>query len=245
MDSAKQVRVFLIGTALAIGAYGIGQVVVLVAALALVAIGLPVFESTALQIGLGTVMLQGVTFGGVALGYLYLSDRPLSFLEIRRPTLRDGLLAIAGVFLLFATLAAVTWVFATFGIEAAQNQIVEMGASNPIVFLWLVPLSYLLIGPGEELLYRGLIQGLFEEYFSGPRAIVLASALFAVVHVFSLAGTGKLAYVGIVFALAIILGVLYEYTENLLVPAFVHGTYNAVLFTITYLSAVDGTLPGA
>lgn len=244
MTRGQQVRVFLIGTGLAIGAYGVGQFVVLVSAIALIAVGLPVFEDPALQIGLGTVMLQGVTFGGVALGYLSLSNRPLSFIEIRRPTLRDGLIAVGGVVLLFSILAGVSAVLAAFGIQAAQNRIVELGASSPAVFLWLVPLSYLLIGPGEELLYRGLIQGMFSEYFSQPRAIALASGLFAIVHVFSLTGAGKLAYIGIVFALALILGALYVYTDNLLVPAFVHGTYNAVLFTVTYLSAVNGSLPG-
>ena len=98
----------------------------------------------------------------------------------------------------------------------------------------------MLIGPGEELLYRGLIQGLFKESFGPLRAIVLASGLFAVVHVFSLSGTGKLTYIVIVFGLALILGGIYEYTDNLVVPAFIHGTYNAVQFALAYLQTTGG-----
>ncbi|MFC7197304.1 CPBP family intramembrane glutamic endopeptidase [Halosimplex aquaticum] len=69
------------------------------------------------------------------------------------------------------------------------------------MFLLLIPLSFLVVGPGEELLYRGLVQGTLRETLHPARAIVLASALFASIHLFSLTGEGKLVYVGIAFAL--------------------------------------------
>ncbi len=117
-----------------------------------------------------------------------------------------------------------------------------MASGNPDIFLLLIPLSFLLIGPGEELLYRGLIQGLLRKTFRPARAIVLASALFAVVHVFSLSGAGKLVSIGTVFTLSLILGILYEYTDNLVVPILVHGAYDAVLFSLQYLMAT-GQIP--
>ena len=61
-------------------------------------------------------------------------------------------------------------------------------------------------------------------------AIVLASALFASVHLFSLSGQGKFVYIGIVFGLA----------HNLVVPALIHGAYNAVQFGGAYLAATGG-----
>jgi hypothetical protein len=33
---------------------------------------------------------------------------------------------------------------------------------------------------------------------------------------------------------------VYEYTDNLVVPALLHGLHNAVLFTILYISIVYG-----
>lgn len=156
------------------------------------------------------------------------------------PIVRDILIGIGGVFGLFGFLIVATQLLTHLGVPTTTNQIAELGRQSPEVFLLLIPLSYLLIGPGEELLYRGLIQRLFTESFSTHRAIVLASGLFAVVHVFSLSGAGKLTYIVIVFGLALILGGIYEYTDNLVVPAFIHGTYNAVQFAIVYLQTTSG-----
>ncbi len=36
---------------------------------------------------------------------------------------------------------------------------------NPDVLLLLIPASFLLIGPGEELLFRGVVQGRLRDYF--------------------------------------------------------------------------------
>jgi membrane protease YdiL (CAAX protease family) len=35
---------------------------------------------------------------------------------------------------------------------------------------------------------------------------------------------------------ALVFGTVYELTENLVVPAMVHGAYNATLFTLLYLA---------
>ena len=66
-------------------------------------------------------------------------------------------------------------------------------------------------------------------------AILLASGLFAVPHVFSLSGQGKVVSVSIVFLLALVLGVSYEYSDNIVVPSVIHGTFNAVQFGGAYL----------
>jgi membrane protease YdiL (CAAX protease family) len=34
----------------------------------------------------------------------------------------------------------------------------------------------------------------------------------------------------------VVLGVVYEYTDNIVVPALTHGAYNATLFTLAYVS---------
>jgi membrane protease YdiL (CAAX protease family) len=60
------------------------------------------------------------------------------------------------------------------------------------------------------------------------------------VHVFSLQGSGKLVYIGVVFTLALVLGVAYELTDNLAVPALIHGAYNAVQFGLAYYTVTQG-----
>ena len=226
---------------LALGASVIGNIVVAVTGFLLEAVGIPIFSRPARTLFLGTVLLQGVTFGGLALVYLRVRDLEWSFVRVHIPSLRDLGVALGGFLLLLVMLFTASTLLSALGIESAQNQIVEIGQQNPIVFLVLVPLSFLLVGPGEELLFRGLIQGTLMETFHPIRAVVLASGLFALIHLPSLSGEGKLVYVGIVFALALVLGGTYEFTDNLAVPSLIHGAYNAVQFGGAYLAAT-GTL---
>ncbi|WP_231186759.1 type II CAAX endopeptidase family protein [Haladaptatus sp. DYF46] len=241
-NSGTQLRTFGVGFLLSFGAFGVGQVVVALAALAFAAVGIDVLNRPALFIAISTVMLQGVTFGGIALGYLTYRNLGLDFIHAHVPSLRDLGMALVGFVVLFGALQIISQLIQRLGLQSAQNTVVDMASGNPDIYLLLIPLSFLLIGPGEELLYRGLIQGLLRKTFRPARAIVLASALFAVVHVFSLSGAGKLVSIGTVFTLSLILGILYEYTDNLVVPILVHGAYDAVLFSLQYLMAT-GQIP--
>jgi uncharacterized protein len=230
-------RAFLGAVGVAIGAFLLGNVLTAVVASALVFAGLPVLTDPSLMLGVSAVMLQGVGFGGAALLYLRYRGLGFSFLRVRVPTLRDLGWIVGGFVLLIALLAVVNVVFTTFGIQSAQNQVVELGNSDPTAFLVMIPLSFLLIGPGEELLFRGVVQGTLSKAMHPARAVILASAVFAVVHYSSLVGSGRFAYIGIVFLLALILGASYQLTDNLVVPAMIHGAYNAFQFAIQYLSA--------
>jgi membrane protease YdiL (CAAX protease family) len=234
---ANRLRSLGSSVGIAVAAFVVGNVVVLGVGLGLEAIGVPIFSRPTRTIFLSTVLLQGVAFGGVALGYLHLRGIGWEFIRVRVPTSRDLAVTAVGAVTLLLLLVVASALLSYLGIESAQNQVVELGEENPLVFLLLVPLSFLLVGPGEELLFRGLIQGRLGESYSTWGAIVLASGLFAAVHVFSLSGDGKFVYIGIVFGLALVLGATYEYTGNLTVPALIHGAYNAVQFAVAYLTA--------
>jgi membrane protease YdiL (CAAX protease family) len=234
------VRAVLLAIGVAVLAFVVGNLLVVLTALVLALFGIALLSAPALQVLVSTVLLQGVAFGGTALLYLRYRGNGLAFLRARVPTLRDVGWIVGGFAALLGLLALTQVVFTALGIQSAQNQIVELASGNPIVFLLLVPLSFLLVGPGEELLFRGLVQGTIAEALHPARAVVLASAIFALVHYGSLAGSGKFAYLGVVFALALVLGATYELTDNLVVPALIHGAYNAVQFGIQYLAATGG-----
>jgi len=140
------------------------------------------------------------------------------------------------------------------GLQPARNRVQDVVGGDPALVLLLIPLSLLLIGPGEELLFRGLVQGRLRLSFGPAVAIGLATLVFAIVHYPSLSGPplGRLLYVAVISVPGLIFGVAYEYTDNLLVPAFVHGAYNATLFALLYVAlrfapdAVSGEgAPGA
>ena len=240
MDVPSRVQSTFTAIGLTFGSYAIGNIVVLTVVLALTAIGVSVSTRPSLRILLSTVLLQGVTFGGLGLLYLRVRGLSFDFVPFAIPDLRDIVVTVIGLLALFGLLIASSSVISYFGLEAAQNQIAETGRQNPTVLLFLVPLSFLVVGPGEELLFRGLVQGTLRESFHPVRAIVLASTLFASIHLFSLSGEGKLVYVGLVFVLALVLGGTYELTGNLTVPAFIHGAYNAIQFASLYLTTTGG-----
>jgi membrane protease YdiL (CAAX protease family) len=239
--SRSRGRSVLVAVALGLLGYLFAAVIVAFAVLALEqAAGIPVRDRPNWLLGISVVMGQGVAFGFFAIMYLQYTDRGLGFVRARLPSLRDLGWAVGGTVALFAGLIAISALFTVLGIESASNAVEEFGEQDPRVFLLLVPLSFLFIGPGEELLYRGVVQGRLRETFGPWVAIGIASAIFAAVHVFSLQGAGKLAYLAILLVLSPVLGAAYEWTDNLVVPALIHGAFNAVQFYVAYLGATGG-----
>lgn len=200
--------------------------------------------STGTRVVLSAVLLQGLAFGGTAAVYLRLRGLGLAYLSPAVPDLRGVLWAVSGYILALLGAIAVGILAMLAGLEPAQNRISEIGQGNPEIFLLLVPVSFLLIGPGEELLFRGMVQGTLREVFGPVLAIGLASGVFAAAHVTSLSGalSGRAVTIGLLVVPAIVLGVVYECTGNIVVPAVVHGAYNATLFVLGYIAIkFDGT----
>lgn len=193
-----------------------------------------------LALGLGTA--------SVAMAYLGARGRGFGYLDLRRPTLADLGYVVAGSLALVALNLGIGAVFEALGVESAPHTIIETARASPGILLVLIPLSYLVIGPGEELLYRNIIQKSLYDVYSRPAAIVVASAIFAGVHFFAFSsGPGLLATFNtllVVFTLSLVLGVVYERTGSVVVPALVHGTFDAIAFGVTY-AQITGLLDGA
>jgi membrane protease YdiL (CAAX protease family) len=240
MSSTSRLGSVATAIGLTYGSYLVGSVVILAVVTGVGLLGVDLSSRPGLRLFLVTVFLQGLTFGGLTLLYLKRYDLGFEFIPVNLPDKRDSAVIIGGSIALLGLLFVASSVISALGLSSAQNQIVEVGQENPGVFLLLIPLQFLLVGPGEELLFRGLVQGTLRETLHPARAIVLASALFASIHLFSLTGDGKLVYIGTAFVLALVLGIAYEYTGNLTVPAFMHATYNAVQFASAYLTSTGG-----
>jgi membrane protease YdiL (CAAX protease family) len=190
------------------------------------------------RVVLSAVLLQGFAFGGLAALYLGVRGLGLDYIGLAVPDLRGFIWAGSGYVLALVGAMAVGIAATLAGLDPARNRIAGIAEGNPEVLLLLIPISVLLIGPGEELLFRGLVQGTLREVFGPIAAIGLASAIFAAAHVTSLSGalSGRLVTIGLLFVPAVVLGVVYEYTGNVAVPALVHGAYNATLFGLAYAS---------
>ena len=200
--------------------------------------GIPLAANLVITLILG----QYVAFGGLAIVYLTWRglDRAgiIAYLGVRRPSLKEVGLIVGSWALILVTIMAVSLVIQQLGTETASNQSAELAMQNPAIIPLLIAASFLVIGPSEEILYRGVVQGRLRETLSPAPAILIASAIFAAVHVMALTGgiSGRLTTIAILFLPSIVFGAVYEYTENLVVPALLHGLHNAVIFTILYIT---------
>ena len=196
-----------------------------------VSLGLVAEETSAWQV-LRTV----VQFGGfllAVLGYFAFTGE-WELVDVERLTRRDaGLVGVVAIVLL-AIQYGTLYALGALGVTTGQNT-ATVPAGDPVsYYLAMILVSLLVVGPVEELLFRGVVQGGLREAFDAIPAILLASLLFALVHVPAIQGTAteQFAYVGVVFALGCLLGILYEHTGNVVVPGLAHGAYNAAIYAI-------------
>jgi hypothetical protein len=182
-------------------------------------------------------VLQFIGFGVGVAAYFAVSGE-WDVISIRVPTLRDAAWIGAGVLVILLAAQAIGLFLQQLDIQVAQNTVIAAGQENPEFFLYMIPVSLLLVGPFEELVFRGGVQGVLRRAW-GPRgAVVVAAVLFGLVHWIALVGSGsRISYVLVAAALGLILGAIYERTRNLVVPAVVHGLYNSVLFAVQYATA--------
>lgn len=213
-------------------------------ATAIVGLGVPalvgagVLARDTLQYQVVAAVLQFVGFGVAVGGYLAIT-RDWDLVRVRLPTLRGlGLIAVGVVTLVLAQLA-IARLLTVLGVQVAQNQVVVTGQQDPRYFLYMIPVAILLVGPFEELVFRGGVQGILRRTWGPSVAIVVASVLFGLVHWIALTGGSgsRVPYVTVAATLGLVLGYLYERSRNLVVPAVVHGLYNTVLFGAQYASA--------
>ena len=187
--------------------------------------------------GLASVVATMLAYA--ALGYAY-ARRYLGGLPARVPSAR-GLGLVVGATLFALALALGLGALLTLaGVEAAPSGLFELYADTPLFLLALAAVALLVNGPAEEILFRGAVQGRLRRSFGPVGAVGVASVLFAAIHVVAVVGTlgAALASAGIILAVALVLGVVYEVTDNIVLPSLIHGLYNATLMTIAYLSLV-------
>ena len=201
--------------------------------------------SLAVSLVLTLVLGQYVAFGGLAVAYLswrgFDRDGIVSYLGVRVPSLKEIGVVFGSWVVILVLILVVSSIVQLLGTETASNQSAELAMGNPAIIPLLIAASFLVIGPCEELLYRGVVQGRLRESLPAAPAIILSAAIFAAIHVMALTGgvSARLTTVTILFVPSLVFGAVYEYTGNLVVPALLHGLHNAVLFTALYVAVTQ------
>lgn len=245
-----------------VSALGLGAGGLLLGVLLLSITGAVLIVGFGLELGgvesliLSLFFIQGVGCIGVSVAYIQI--RPIIGPNIRAlfgfepgetpfdigyevPGLRDVGVMIGGYFVAFGGVIVGTLIISQFQVETGQNQLASTAIENPGIILYLIPVMLFVVGPSEELLFRGVVQGRLREALGPVPAVLIASAAFAGMHGIALVGgstVGNLLVLTILLSPALVLGASYEYTGNIVVPAVIHGVYNSTLVLLLYVSVV-------
>jgi len=136
-----------------------------------------------------------------------------------------GLLSAAVLYFLFFLGNFVSPYF----IAGAQGQVggiysLGEGSNKVLVFLLLL----LVTGPGEEIFWRGFLQGQLMKRIGSFRGYLLTTAFYAGVHVFS----GNLILVLAALIAGAFWGGLYLWKRDLFVQITSHSLWSAFIFTV-------------
>lgn len=198
--------------------------------------------ATDMMMSLLAIVLGTVTFGAL---YFKFSDKEISYIDVNIPNKRDGAIIIFGGILLLLTIYLMSIVTTVFDTSSSDHTMTTVSQSeiSPAFVLMLVPLSFIAIAPAEEFVFRNIVQkGLYAD-FTKVSAVGISSLIFVLVHIPTYA-TGNIEQVLMslihIFILSVILGGAYVYTENLMIPIIMHGTYNASVYLGWYLELTFG-----
>jgi hypothetical protein len=179
------------------------------------------------------------------LAYYYVRYTSLA-VPVRVPTQRDLAWVSVGVVVPLAVQIGLILVGSRLGVQPVAGGVDAAGAANPELVYSLAHISALfLIGPVEELLCRGVVQGRLRQSLGPVAANGFTSVGFAAGHVATLFwGGGDPFTLGFGLSLvaiasgSVVLGVIYDRTGNLVPAILAHSLFNGVLLTLALASVL-------
>ena len=108
--------------------------------------------------------------------------------------------------------------------------------------IWQLLVLAIFAGAGEEILFRGLLQGgllfwlktLVAEHIASTASLVIASVLFGLMHPITR------TYAIICMLVGLYLGGIWMLTDNLFVPIFIHALYDFLALVYLLHGAANG-----
>ncbi len=98
----------------------------------------------------------------------------------------------------------------------------------------MIALSLVLVGPCEELAFRGFVQRGFENSFGRMKGLLIASALFGLLHGLNTPYAIVPTFVG-----GLVLGYVWQQTGgNTTASALMHGVYNSIAIATAYFLTI-------
>jgi membrane protease YdiL (CAAX protease family) len=146
-----------------------------------------------------------------------------------KATILLGLTSAALLYLIFVMGKIISMHFFSF----AENQIGGIYGKGEGTRLWVIAmLLFFVTGPSEELYWRGYLQRQLMLRLGGFQGWILATAVYAGVHIWSL----NVVLIGAAGVAGAFWGVMYWRLGNLTPVIISHSLWSAVIFTVAPLS---------
>ena len=159
-----------------------------------------------------------------------------------------GLLLVAGASLL------IQFILSLFGIQIVESSATDdveyiISGMDVLVLVLMIIMMMIIVGPCEEILFRGFMQRGLVRAMDEKWAIFITAFIFAVIHlialIFYLFISPLIFLILFVymfvpyFAISIMLGLLFRWrNENLIAVIITHGVYNSLTLLIAFLFMV-------
>lgn len=207
----------------------------IVAAFILLGMGLDYQELT-FPIALISLPINEGIILGITLIFAKHKGASLRELGLKKPKLKLLLLvSLAAFFLLLlaGTIARIEEFI--LGPDATAEELVQvLVPRNLLQLIAIIGLSLALVGPAEELAFRGFVQRGFENSFGKTGGLLIASVLFGLLH-----GLNSLRSIIPVSVVSLVLGYIWQKTDgNTTSTAWMHGLYDAIAIAIAYFAPV-------
>ena len=159
----------------------------------------------------------------VVLSYSLVWQRPR--ISFRFSSLLLGLSSAVLLYLVFALGYALS-AYILAGSKAQVGGIYDLGKGTSRISI--LCLLFFFTGPGEEIFWRGFLQFRFMEKLGNFRGYMVATAIYAGVHVFS----WNLMLILAAFVAGAFWGALYLWKRDLLAQIVSHSVWSAAIFAV-------------
>jgi membrane protease YdiL (CAAX protease family) len=208
----------------------VGSIIV---AIILLGLGFDFQESSFPLALLSLPITEGIILG-ITLLFAKYEGASLRKLGLKKPSLRIVVIvSVAAVLILFLAGSISLVEEIALGPDPEAETLAEaLLPRDPLQLIALIGLSLALVGPAEELAFRGFVQRGFENSFGKTSGLVIASLLFGLLH-----GLNSLRAILPVTVVSLFLGYIWQKTDgNTTATAWMHGLYDAITIAIAFFA---------
>ena len=146
----------------------------------------------------------------------------------KKITLTEAAIGLGSAVLLYVIFVVANEI-SVFLFDFARNDIQNIYAiRDQAQARWIALLLLFIIGPGEEIYWRGLIQDTLVERLGPLKGVLIASACYALVHVVA----WNFMLIGAAAVCGLFWGLLYQWRKNIFTVIVSHAVWDVVVMVL-------------